>query len=299
MNKERAKQFILDNARPLELALYRYFFENSSQECVLSELKKYQNHDGGFGHGLEADNWNPLSNPIATNDAIITLYRIDALGVDNTEMVQRITEYLSSHESFDEEKKRWLFAIDSNRDYPHATWWEKDGDGISHFNPTVSLAAFMVCFGDAKDKEYYAQIVREAFAAISELKQFGDELKCYLLAHSLFTKYKIDDVINLGNSKKDITSKLQEIICSDITKYGVEYVPTPSDFFVGIYKEYITDAIKPLIEAEKNVLGNLQKNDGGFDISWKWYTQYEEFETARNWWRPRLTIDKLLFADYA
>ena len=25
------------------------------------------------------------------------------------------------------------------------------------------------------------------------------------------------------------------------------------------------------------------------------YTDYKEFETARDWWRPRLTPDKLLF----
>ncbi len=98
VDKEKAKQFVINYARPLEGELYRYFFENGAREKVLSELKKYQNPDGGFGHGLEADNWNPLSNPIATNDAIITLYRIDALDQNNGGMVQRIADYLSSHD---------------------------------------------------------------------------------------------------------------------------------------------------------------------------------------------------------
>ena len=36
--------------------------------------------------------------------------------------------------------------------------------------------------------------------------------------------------------------------------------------------------------------------DGGFDITWKWYTPYPEaYEQARAWWRPRITIEKLLF----
>ena len=48
-------------------------------------------------------------------------------------------------------------------------------------------------------------------------------------------------------------------------------------------------------EKEKNILPNLQKEDGGFDISWNWYNDYSEFEIARKWWRPRITIDKLLF----
>lgn len=55
--------------------------------------------------------------------------------------------YLASHDSFDEEQKRWLFAIESNKNYPHAIWWEKDGNGINAFNPTVSLAAFMLVYG--------------------------------------------------------------------------------------------------------------------------------------------------------
>ena len=69
----------------------------------------------------------------------------------------------------------------------------------------------------------------------------------------------------------------------------------PSDFFCGTYSEFITSEIKPLIEAEKNILGKLQMEDGGFDITWKWYTPYSEFEQARAWWRPRITLEKLLF----
>ena len=54
--------------------------------------------------------------------------------------------------------------------------------------------------------------------------------------------------------------------------------------------------IKPLIAAEKDILGKYQTKDGGFDITWKWYTPYlDEYEQARAWWRPRITIEKLLF----
>lgn len=230
MNVEAAKNFIINNARPLELSLYKFFYENAEKETVITELAKYQNEDGGFGNGLEADNWNPNSNPIATNDAIITLYRIGALD-KNSAIVKGIIRYLSSHDSFDEEKKRWLFAIDSNVDYPHAIWWKKDGDGISHFNPTVSLAAFMICLGNTDDREYYSHIVQEAFDVLFELEKFGDELKCYMLAHQMLSDFGINDVIDLDAVKGEIENKLLETICSDTAKYGVEYVPVPSDFF--------------------------------------------------------------------
>lgn len=92
MNTEAAKNFIKNHARPLEMALYRYFYENGTPQAVITELAKYQNADGGFGHGLEADNWNPHSNPIATNDAVITLYRTGALDKDSA-VVKGIVRY--------------------------------------------------------------------------------------------------------------------------------------------------------------------------------------------------------------
>ena len=95
---------------------------------------------------------------------------------------------------------------------------------------------------------------------------------------------------------KDLLCKaIDNSICKDIEKYGVEYVPMPSDFFSSSYLELITPEIKPLIAAEKDILGKLQMEDGGFDITWNWYTPYPEFEQARAWWRPRVTIEKLLF----
>lgn len=293
MNRELAKQFILQNARPVDLAVYKFFFENGSNRTVVDELSNYQNEDGGFGKGLEADYWNPNSSPIATNDAIITLYSVGALD-KNSEMVNGIVRYLESHDSFDEDKMRWLFAIDSNKDYPHAIWWEKNDDGIHGFNPTMSLAAFLVCYGNRD--VMYEDIIREGIQYLESGEEIGsDGLKCYLLAYELLRMNHVTDIVDLGDIKKLLCKKISEEICKDVEKYGVEYVPIPSDFFQGIYLEFITPEIMQFIEAEKAVLGKLQKEDGGFEISWKWNTPYSEFEQARKWWRPRITIQKLLF----
>lgn len=293
MNINAAKKFVLQNARLIDLAVYKYFFENGSNQSVIEELLKFQNEDGGFGKGLEPDFLNPNSNPITTNDAIITLYRTKALECD-LNIVQGIVRYLQSHDSFDTDKKRWLFAIDSNKDYPHAIWWEKNGDGISGFNPTISLAAFMVCYGERT--VFYEDIIRDGVKYFDHADIGGDELKCYLLAYELLKSHDICDIINLDAFKDSISKKIYDVICKDTDKYGIEYVPVPSDFFAGSYLEFITPDIKELIHTEKEILGKLQKEDGGFDITWNWCTPYDsEFEQARKYWRPRLTIDKLLF----
>ena len=72
--------------------LYTDIYENGTPQAVITELAKYQHADGGFGHGLESDNWTPPSNPIATNDAVITLYRTGALDKDSA-VVKGIVRY--------------------------------------------------------------------------------------------------------------------------------------------------------------------------------------------------------------
>ena len=61
----KARKWICLNARPIDRARFAYLFENGSREAVLSALAEYQNEDGGFGHALEADCFNPNSGTIS------------------------------------------------------------------------------------------------------------------------------------------------------------------------------------------------------------------------------------------
>lgn len=297
MNEKAVKQFIKDNARPVDLAWYRYCFEEGGASEVITELKKFQNPDGGFGHGLEADYWNPASTPIATNEAVFRLNQVGALH-RNDQIVMDIVRYLKSGDSFDCDKKRWLFALEGNRAYPHAVWWvpEEGSDGINGFNPTVSLAAFVVCFG--MDDGFYADIVKEAFEFLEKAEKLdGDSLKCFMLSYALLSNTGRNDIIDLANAKLVIKKLIYGAICKDVTKYGREYVSTPSDFFNGRFWDFYSPEFEEMIYAEKNNLFRIQLEDGGFDIYWKWYTDYPEFEEARKMWRPKISLEKLLFWD--
>lgn len=61
---DRTIQFISEIGRPLEQALCAHHFTEPCPEQVISELAKYQNEDGGFGHGLEPDFRLPASSPM-------------------------------------------------------------------------------------------------------------------------------------------------------------------------------------------------------------------------------------------
>ena len=167
-------------------------------------------------------------------------------------------------------------------------------DGLDGYNPTVSLAAFMVCFGERTS--YYEEMIRDAYTYLKEKDDMtGDSLKCYLLCYELMKENGITDIVNLEDMKQLIKNRIENTICKDIEEYGVEYVTVPSDFFADSRPEFMSETIQNLIVAEKDILAKIQKDDGGFDISWQWYTPYTEFEQARQWWRPRITIDKMLF----
>lgn len=292
MNVEKAKQFIEKNARPVELAQYRCLFENGPKAALIDALKPYQNPDGGFGNALEADNWNPNSTPITTNDALITLFETGALW-EAGDMAKGIAKYLASGDGFDQGKQRWVGSIPSNLDHPHAIWWEPgdhEGDG---WNPSVSLAAFLVCMGEEGP---WRDIVAQAFAELEAVGE-GDShtVKCFMLAYGLLEQYGIDGVTDMDKAREAIQRAVSQALCREPEKYGVEYVAGPSAFFYGS-SPFVPEGIQELIEADLAAMDKQQMEDGGFDISWQWWTPYEkEFEQARAWWRPRVTMEKLRF----
>lgn len=294
MNVQAVKKFIKKNARPVDLAFYNYCFENGTSKAVVKELLKYQNPDGGFGHALEADNWNPNSTPITTNEAIIRLNQVNALKKED-KWVTDIIRYLKSEDGFDKDKKRWFFSLKSNNDYPHAVWWvpEEGSDGINEFNPTVSLATFIVCYGE--DDGYYAEIVKEAYDFLAKAeKMSGDNLKCFMLSYDLLYRNEITDLVNLKKAKKAMQKLMLNEICKDVSKYGKEYATTSADFFIGRYWQFYTPEFDALIHAEIDNLANIQLEDGGFDIFWQWYNDYPEFAQAGDMWRPKVSFERLM-----
>lgn len=148
---QRIQGWFYRNARPLDLARWQFHFENGGQAAVLTALAAYQNEDGGFGHALEADCWNPNSSPLTTATAAERLLEI---GFENSghPVIQRMLMYLDSGAEMD--GNTWRNVIVSNNDYPHAPWWHTDSDSTSRsiFNPTAILAGFILQHADRESR---------------------------------------------------------------------------------------------------------------------------------------------------
>lgn len=83
-------------------------------------------------------------------------------------------------------------------------------------------------------------------------------------------------------------------LCLDTEKWGREYVPMPSRYILS-KQSFLYEGREELVRKECEIIKETQLDDGSFYIPWLWYTEYKEFEVAKNWWKSQLIIDKLLF----
>ena len=207
---KKAREFIYQNARPLDLARWQYHFENGRKEAVLNALSYYQNEDGGFGHALEADAWNPNSSPVQTWCATEILREIDFTDASHP-AVKGVLVYLASGKDFG--GAFWYNnTIKSNNDYPHAPWWHTESTCHSNYNPTACLAGFIIKFAD-KDNDLYklgCQIAKEAYEAfISQGLNDMHTVLCYIRLAEYIEESKKTDIIDMPALKTKLIEQVK------------------------------------------------------------------------------------------
>lgn len=291
---EKARAFMYRNARPLELALWQYHFENASADRVLHALSYYQNVDGGFGHALEADSWNPLSSPLTTQTATEILYAVDAPRTHP--LVQNTLRYLDSGAHFDAAHRQWLNCVPGNNDAPHAIWWHyRDGGDAFSYNPTAALAGFILRYGENGSPVYEKglAIAREAADWYLAGQGRGEKhvLHCFVRLAQFCEGH---DVPRLGQLRAALHEEMQRCICTDLSKYGVEYVDRPTDLIDGPAHPYYPD-MASAADAECQFLLDSQLADGSWPVPWTWCNGYKEFEVAANWWKGHIVLKHILY----
>lgn len=292
---EKASGFIYRNARPIELALWKYHFEGGNREDVLTALAAYQNADGGFGHALEADSFNPNSAPIQTWTACEVLREIGF--TDGTHPIIRgILRYLDSGLDFSEEHNQWLNSVKTNADYPHAVWWDYS-DKVENYNPTAYLAGFILRFAD-KDSALYKkaeEIARQAYEWFVSAVPYGDDhsAACFAALYE-FLKETGSGLVDMREFSDKLNEEVNANICRDTEKWRTEYVTLPSKF-IGSKDNMFYAGNEELVQKELEITRESQLGDGSYIVPWLWYNEYKEYELAANWWKSRILIDKIRF----
>lgn len=293
---EKARGFIYRNARPLDLARWQFHFENGSKENVLNALSFYQNADGGFGYGLEPDFLNPNSTPMATWAATEIIKEIE-FSDKNHPIIKGILRYLESGEHFDAALNQWFNTVPSNNDYPHAIWWEYNGNSEFKYNPTAALAAFVLEYADEASEIYNkcCKIAEQAVDWFINAVPFYEQhvTSCFI---NLYKLLKVKNMIS--SSMTEFEQKLKEEvkceICSEKEKWAVEYVTKPSDFKITPDSIFYADNAE-LAEYECSFIKEIQLPDGGFPVTWQWWTDYTEFYISVNFWKSDFVIKNMLY----
>lgn len=155
----RLRKLVFRSARPLDYTKWKFLFENGSCDDFLTVLSSYQNEDGGFGHNIECNNWNPNSSPYTV---CIALDYLDTTGNNESnikrKIVMDIVRYLSSGTYFLNEGWVGMQGIPTNNDFAHMPWFHFDSKKASEadIGVTKRLADFILKYAD-EDSEIYSR----------------------------------------------------------------------------------------------------------------------------------------------
>lgn len=298
MKFNKCREFVYRNARPFALSLWKYYFEKGSKEEVLEMLSFYQNEDGGFGHGIEADFWNPNSTNMATWQATEIIAKIG--GVESSHpIIKGILKYLDGGDGFHENTQQWTYTSPSNNEYPHAIWWEYKGEPEGFLSiPNAAFAGFIILYGE-EDSSLYKKGCEMAVRSFEYLADHCNdmdehEISSYQRLYDCCLKAGKVELFDMDKLQNYIKDMVNRVLCMDVEKWGKEYVPMPSTF-IHSKEDFLYKGKEELITKECELIKKQQKEDGSFQVPWIWYTDYKEYEVASNWWKSEIIIDKLLF----
>lgn len=292
---EKARAFMYRNARPVDLARFQYHFEGGSKEAVMKALSFYQNQDGGFGHALEADCWNPHSIPLHSSTAGDMIREI-AYEDGGHPVIQGLLKWYAGGACFD--GKTWAITVESNKDYPHAPWWHTESVSSSHteYNGTAQIAGFLVRYAE-REGELFRKGVRIANEAISafltgELTDMHT-CACYMKMAELIEKAEATGYVPIGELKEKLRDSICRLIVTDSSRWG-SYVCRPSFFIRSKDSAYYSDN-REAADYECGYIRENQLADGSWEIPWSWNDYPAEWAISKNWWKGQVIIENLLY----
>ncbi len=286
------------NARPIDLAVWRYHFENGAAEAVIRELAHFQNEDGGFGHALEPDCWNPDSSPYTTLYAINILRDIDFLDTRHP-MLQGIFRYLDGCPYCS--AAGWHFSIPSNDGHPHAPWWtyNEEANCYESIGLTAGIAGFILLYGD-KDSGLYGKALAYAGAVIEKLKtpgRYGDMgIGGYCVLLDSIKKAGLQERFDCAPFAQALQKQVYDTIERDTAKWAY-YGVRPSNYIHLPESPYYKDN-EDIVLAELDYLIETRPAGGVWPIPWSWFDNNDKYPKAfaisENWWQAVKGTEKVL-----
>lgn len=291
---DRARHFLVKNARPLERALFERRFEDAGAEGVLAELARFQNEDGGFGKALEPDFRTPSSSSLATGIGLRILRELEC--PPDHPMVSKAVAYLL--ETYDDAARVWRVAPQNTNDHPHAPWWhDEDGSLARRFDgfriiPRALIAGFLHTYAQLVPAGWLDELTEETVRCIETVEVLGEgggsdlEYAIHLAeTDHLPQPYAV-------RLKKRIREAIRAVVVRDPAKWNSYCITplriVPSPWSLG------ADLIRDELQMHLDYQVSQQAPEGVWEPVWSWGESFPEaWAQARLEWCGHLTLETL------
>lgn len=283
---QRAGSFIMNSGRELEKARYGYLFCGASSKDVVDALQKYQNEDGGFGHGLEPDFYLPDSSPMASSIAFQVIAEIEGEGA--AELIQSGIRYFER--SFVQERKGWFAVPVEVNDHPHAPWWNYNKDEemtiIDHNwgNPSAEIIGYLYKYRKYVIDLDVDELVEHAVHLLLKKEEYRSEheIYCYIRLFKMLP----EEVRR--RMEGQLTTAVQSLVSTTPSDWK-EYSPEPTKF-VNAPSRAMFGLEKAEIDRNLDYLIGLLETNGAIYPNWKWGQYEADWKQAQLNWTGVVTL---------
>jgi hypothetical protein len=287
-NFDLACQFIEEKARPIDKALFRYHFHSGVADAVLAELACYQNPDGGFGHGLEADFRMAASSPMATSVGLQYATAVNA-PLEHPIIVRAI-RYLVS--TYDPVENYWPATFLDVNDEPHAPWWSpKEVCAPSEDdwpNPSAELAGYVYCYAGSIPLDFRAKVEKRVFQSLERGGGMTSAMKYYnILCWQRALPYFSSDIREQIITSTHTAIPWISLVAEELMEVNICWLaPTP----YSLIAQVLPHEVNELLDREIT----RQSVDGGWWPTWEWGQYPDVWTSARQDWAGKITLEILL-----
>ena len=285
----RAEAFISETARPLDRALFAFYFAHDSRDAVIVELAKFQNDDGGFASCLESDTRWCGSSPLGAMKALGIL---TDLGVPASDPhVKAVVKYLLA--SFDDKHGMWHALPKEANAAPHASWWEVREDTgkcevESPLFPTAALAGYLQNYAELLPPGFVKRITESSlnYLAAAPVRMPMPDIESLIELVRLLPPGQSTDPV------RKLKSVLAEVVVRDPKQWD-SYNVKPLTFIHGPQSPFFPE-VEKAVGANLDYMMSAQKPDGGWGLTWSWEERNAAaWKVAEREWRGVVTLENL------
>ena len=280
------ENWIYSHARPLEVAKWKLIFDKGSGNDVVTAMQKYQNDDGGFGNGFEADTLAPESAAISSAEAIFTA---QDYGLDfQSEWAKKLLHYFEK--TCQNTPSFWTLIPKSIDDYPHPPWLNYSPDTQFSPNPCAGIASALIVYGTDSQRALGNEIAQKSIDFLNSGDIcFGHQTYCLqrLYAALRDVNSNLIDEQTTDSMKRRISAD----VCYDKSKW-TEYVAQPLDLIDSPASPWY-----PLVESgvENNIdyWINSLSDEGCWQNNFSWGVDTDVSRRVSQNWKGYIAVSRV------